>query len=304
MRFWITVCLFLIGLSVRATEDPAAVALFKARCVECHGKGGKVKGKLDLLKLNSAVSLTADLERLETIIDVLEAQEMPPESEPELNGQQREAVVVELRELLRTALAKDTEFAATPIRRMNRLQYNNAVQDLLQLKVSVFPLPEKMMRDRSGYFAKALAAKPPKMPEVVTVSSRPLGKSGLIEPRLAGVGPFPQDPRAEHGFDNRADHLSLSPFLLESFFKLSRRIVQSQNFGPRTVGIWNTFFLPPTDFDLKANKAVVPLRLEPFIKRAFRRPAPKALVERYTNYVHAQLDAGMECFSEGNAGAF
>ena len=140
MRFWITVCLFLIGLSVRATEDPAAVALFKARCVECHGKGGKVKGKLDLLKLNSAVSLTADLERLETIIDVLEAQEMPPESEPELNGQQREAVVVELRELLRTALAKDTEFAATPIRRMNRLQYNNAVQDLLQLKVSVFPL--------------------------------------------------------------------------------------------------------------------------------------------------------------------
>ena len=55
-------------------------------------------------------------------------------------------------------LAKDTEFAATPIRRMNRLQYNNAVQDLLQLKVSVFPLPEKMMRDRSGYFAKALAA--------------------------------------------------------------------------------------------------------------------------------------------------
>ena len=116
---------------------------------------------------------------------------MPPESEPELNGQQRKAVVVELRELLRTALAKDTEFAATPIRRMNRLQYNNAVQDLLQLKVSVFPLPEKMMRDRSGYFVKALAAKPPKMPDVVTVSSRPLGKSGLIEPRLAGVGPFP-----------------------------------------------------------------------------------------------------------------
>ena len=55
------------------------MVLFKARCVECHGKGGKVIGKLDLLKLNSAVSLTADLERLETIIDVLEAQEMPPE---------------------------------------------------------------------------------------------------------------------------------------------------------------------------------------------------------------------------------
>ena len=47
------------------------MALFKARCVECHGKGGKVKGKLDLLKLNSAVSLTADLERLDTQRGVL-----------------------------------------------------------------------------------------------------------------------------------------------------------------------------------------------------------------------------------------
>ena len=140
-------------LAGHGAEDSAVLSIFKSRCVECHGKGGKVKGKLNLLKVDSLEVLSTDLERLETIIDVLEAQEMPPESEPELNGQQREAVVVELRELLRTALAKDTEFAATPIRRMNRLQYNNAVQDLLQLKVSVFPLPEKMMRDRSGYFA-------------------------------------------------------------------------------------------------------------------------------------------------------
>ena len=128
------------------------------------------------------------------------------------------------------------------------------------------------------------------MPEVVTVSSRPLGKSGLIEPRLAGVGPFPQDPRAEHGFDNRGDHLSLSPFLLEAFFKLSRRIVQSQNFDGRTVGIWQTFFLPPATDEAKT---VVRARLEPFMNKAFRRPVPQALLDRYTKHVHAQLDAGV-----------
>ncbi len=285
MHFWVV--LLLMTSALRAAEDGAASALFKARCVECHGKGGKVKGKLNLLKVN----LAGDLERLEAIIEVLEEREMPPESEPELDEQKREAAVAELRGVLRAALAKDAGFAPTPIRRMNRLQYNNAVQDLLQLKVSVFPLPEKMMRDRSGYFAKALRAKPPRMPDAVTVSSRPLGKSGLIEPRLAGVGPFPQDPRAEHGFDNRGDHLSLSPFLLEAFFNLSRRIVQSQNFGPRTVGIWESFFVAPANGEAKA---VVRGRLAPFLQRAFRRPAPKALVDRYTRYVHTQLDAGVE----------
>ena len=291
MRFWLGFGLLLMTFAVRAAEGGAALALFKARCVECHGKGGKAKGKVDLLQVKGVADLAGNLERLETIIDVLEAREMPPESEPELDEQKREAAVAELRGVLRAALAKDAGFAPTPIRRMNRLQYNNAVQDLLQLKVSVFPLPEKMMRDRSGYFAKALRAKPPRMPDAVTVSSRPLGKSGLIEPRLAGVGPFPQDPRAEHGFDNRGDHLSLSPFLLEAFFNLSRRIVQSQNFGPRTVGIWETFFVPPAKGEAKA---VVRGRLEPFLQRAFRRPAPKALVDRYTRYVHTQLDAGVE----------
>lgn len=291
MRFWLGTLWLMIGTQASAADGGVALALFQERCVECHGKAGKVKGKLDLLKVDSIAALTNDLERLETIIDVVEAREMPPEPEPELDGKQREAVVAELRRVLRGALARNTDLASTPIRRMNRLQYNNAVQDLLQLKVSVFPLPEKMMRDRSGYFAKALASSPPRMPDVVTVSSRALGKSGLIEPRLAGVGPFPQDPRAEHGFDNRGDHLSLSPFLLEAFFNLSRGIVQSSNFGPRTVGIWDAFFVPPASGDLKE---VVRARLKPFLKRAFRRPAPDHLVDKYTRYVGMQMEAGVE----------
>ena len=84
-----------------------------------------------------------------------------------------------------------------------------------------------------------------KMPEVVTVGSRPLGKSQMIEPRLAGVAAFPQDLRAEHGFDNQADHLSLSPLLMEAFLQLGQSITQSKDFGPRTVGIWDSFFLAP-----------------------------------------------------------
>ena len=199
--------------------------MMKQYCFRCHGVK-KVKGKVNLLKLQGARDLVSDLERLEMIIDVLDEHEMPPEKEPDLKPEVRNQMVIELRRMLNAGAASGKGYAPTPIRRMNRFQYNNAVMDLLKLKVVVFPLPEKMMRDRSGYFRPETG----KMPGQLVVSSRQLGKSALIEPRLAGVGPFPQDLRAEHGFDNRGDHLTLSPMLMEAFFKLSRRIVQSSNF--------------------------------------------------------------------------
>ena len=285
MRFWIGFLISLLGGTTQGVSGDAALTLFKSSCVKCHGKDGNLKGELNLLEIKTAEQLTENLAQLKTIIEVLNASEMPPEKEPRLKPETRAAAVDELQKLLREA-TNGADFAPTPMRRMNRFQYNNAVQDLFRLKVSVFPLPEKMMRDQSGYFAKALGPEK-KMPESVTVSSRPLGKSGLIEPRLAGVGPFPQDPRAEHGFDNRGDHLSLSPFLLESFFKLSRRIVQSPNFDRSTVGIWREFFVAPTEDDVK--ELVLP-RLRNFMTRAFRRPVPKALLNHYTAHVHRQID--------------
>ncbi|MEC9124079.1 MAG: DUF1592 domain-containing protein, partial [Verrucomicrobiota bacterium] len=161
------------------------------------------------------------------------------------------------------------------------------VEDLLKLKVSVFPLPEKMMRDRSGYFDQAVKDG---MPESLTVSSRPLGKSGLIEPRLSGVGPFPQDLRAEHGYDNQADHLSLSPLLMEAFFQLSRTIVTSSTFGPKTVGVWKDFFeAPPKEEDVEKALAA---RLKPFLTQAFRRPVKKETLKRYLSHALRSLKEG------------
>ena len=291
MKTWIFLLTLLLASVARsADKPPAVIALFQQSCVKCHGKSGKAKGEVNLLNIRTATDLTADLEQLQTIIEVLDAGEMPPEKEPALQPAVRAATVKQLRQLLRAATLAQG-FAPTPIRRMNRLQYNNAVQDLFGLKVMVFPLPERMMRDRSGYFQKALAAPNKKMPPTITVSSRMLGKSALIEPRLAGVGPFPQDLRADHGFDNRGDHLSLSPILMEAFFTLSRRIVQSSNFDGKTVGIWKTFFLPPANgIDLKIE---VRKRLRNFLTRAFRRPVQDELLDRYTQHVTGRIEAGL-----------
>ncbi len=290
--YWIAVMVCWSPLGAKPADDKVFADLiqpvFQQSCVKCHGQDGKVKGKVNLIKIKGVDDLLSDLDQLQDILDVLDEHEMPPEKEPDLEPDLRNQMVLELQKILNKGAVASRGYAPTPIRRMNRFQYNNAVMDLLKLKVVVFPLPERMMRDRSGYFRPETG----KMPKEVVVSSRQLGKSALIEPRLAGVGPFPQDLRAEHGYDNRGDHLTLSPMLMDAFFKLGRRIVQSSNFDKRFVGIWQEFFVPPAkaaQLDEEVRK-----RLTIFLRRAFRRPAEEDVLERYVNYVTGQVKSGKE----------
>jgi hypothetical protein len=256
-----------------------------AHCVKCHGEKGKVKGKVNLLQLKSGGDLMTDLSLLEDMVEALDSQEMPPEDEKPLDLKLRTDLVASLQKMLHQAIAEQNTVGQAPIRRMNRFQYSNAVQDLFQLKVVVYSLPERMLRDY-GYFAPETG----KMPEKLKAGCRPLGKSQLIEPRLADVTPFPQDLRAEHGFDNRGDHLSLSPLLMESFLDLSHSIVQSPSFGTKNVGIWKRFFAPPpADADMPA---ILEERLSWFLTRAFRRPVGADSLQRFVAHALASLGAG------------
>ncbi len=281
---------FLLAVPVRGAETDAftkvlAPALQK-HCVKCHGATEEIEGEVNLKKLQNA-DLTTNLELLRRLINVLDLKEMPPDYGPALDPKLRQQLIEELRRRERSAASKKHGFPHTPIRRMNRFQYNNAVIDLFDLKCTVFTLPERMMREHGGYFQPQTG----KMADVVTVGSRPLGKSQLIERRLGGVAAFPQDLRAEHGFDNRGDHLSLSPLLMEAFLKLGQSIPQSPDFVPRNVGIWNTFFAAPADG--ADPKAEVRRRLEPFLVRAFRRPIDRRQLNRYTEFAAHQLESGV-----------
>ena len=286
-RLIAAVLLVFAGTPTVFSVEQTLLQLFESHCVKCHGKDGKTKGKVNLFSLKSNSDLVGDVELLQDIIAVINNGEMPPEDELALKPEDRETAVGELRSLLKLGLDKGAEFPKTPIRRMNRFQYNNAVKDLFMLNVEVFSLPEKMMRSY-GYFDPASG----KMPDTVHVGSRPLGKSQMIEPRLAGVGPFPQDLRAEHGFDNRGDHLSMSPIQMEAFFKLSKSVMNSNDFTAKRCGIWEEFFAEP---DVKEDELdhVIQERLAKFLRRAFRRPVAPEWVMRYAGNVKAQLKAGM-----------
>lgn len=261
------------------------LSILQERCVQCHGRDGKVKGKVDLTRYPSEGALLHDPDLLTRLIDVLRFEEMPPEDEPPLSEPQRKILMTELVGLRDRAL-ENAIVKATPLRRMNRFQYNNAVVDLFRLRGVVFSLPERMVREHRNYFRPETG----RMADKVTVGSRPLGKSQLIERRLNGVAAFPQDLRAEHGYDNRADHLSLSPLLMESFLRLGQSVVESNDFRSENVGIWGEFFSRPEGADLSG---AVRDRLRVFLCRAFRRPVGEALLDRYCGFVSAQLGQGV-----------
>ena len=162
------------GSSPSLSGDEASTGLreaFKTHCLKCHGGGRRIKGKVDLKALATEESFEARPALLEKLIGVLTDLEMPPENEPPLPSDKREQMISRLKELLEPA-RRNEAFVPTPIRRMNRFQYNNAVVDLLELDRDIFALNERLMRRRDDYFRP----KTRKMPDKVRVTSRPLSK--------------------------------------------------------------------------------------------------------------------------------
>ena len=274
---------------------------FSAHCVRCHGKGGRAKGKVDLLALQSDGDLQTRPELLEKLITVLKDREMPPEDEPPLPAEQREEMLTQLQATLDDAL-KTQAFIPTPIRRMNRFQYNNAVVDLLELDRDIFSLNERLLRRREDYFRPETRT----MPARVRVSSRPLAKDVDNErpEGFRGVASFPQDKRAEHGFDNRADHLTLSPLLMESFLQLSQTIVGSPDLNPGECRSWDRLFAPPgqparavtarkptadSDTDALSDLDTIRARLKKLLRRAFRRPVDPETLDRFVEFAERHL---------------
>lgn len=266
--------------------DPT-IELIQTYCISCHGENDKVKGKVDLREIHSLADFHKNPDLLDQVIEALEYEDMPPEDEPQPSEQERSQLINNLQTTLASALQSESHAYSqpAPIRRMTRFQYANAVKDIFQLKVMVYALPERMMRDHSKYFDPSTG----KMPKRLKVGSRPLGKDQLSEPRLIGVTAYPQDLRAEHGYDNRGDHLSLSPLLMRSFFTLAQSILNSSNFDKKTVGIWKDLFAPPKE---ALTETILNDRLNTFLTAAFREDIDASTLQRYADYFWQKLHSG------------
>ena len=57
---------------VGSGRDANLQNLLTTHCVQCHGKDGKVKGKVDLLKYSAGADLRKDSELLQTLLEMIE----------------------------------------------------------------------------------------------------------------------------------------------------------------------------------------------------------------------------------------
>ncbi|MEM7476748.1 MAG: DUF1592 domain-containing protein, partial [Planctomycetota bacterium] len=262
-------------------EEVGTLKILQQKCVDCHS-GEDASGEIDLGQFSLEQQLAEHPELLAKVIGAIEGNNMPPEEEPQLTAEEKTKVVTTFKQLLQMSLASKGE-STVPIRRLNRFQYNYAVKDLMQLNRDVFPLPEKLMTRKSNYLRNGAA----ELPQRVNASSYSLDP----QTGLKNVKAFPKDLRATHGFDNQANELTLSPLLLDAFFRLSVSILESEDFNAENVGIWKEFFQSPSDD--KDIRAEIEARLNKFLGLAFREKVDEGTISRYADYAERKLGQGL-----------
>ena len=209
-------------------------------CYDCHGRN-ETEGKIDLAEFSSWKALEKNPQLIGAIIDALDKHEMPPQKSQQPTESERQTLLKKLNNALDRAFAGNPKLLPFRMRRMNRFEYANAVRDLFDLDCWVYSIGDRIIRDHNHYFRPETG----KMPEVVTAGNRIMGLQQMLENRLLGVMAFPKDPPAENGFNNRGDHLSMSPVLMKSFLKLSRSVVNAENFE-KNCRTWNDLFQDPS----------------------------------------------------------
>lgn len=248
-------------------------------CLECHAGSG-AEGGIDLDAFAGTADVRQDLETWEAVIDALDSDYMPPDSMPQPTDQE----VTALRAWL-TSQANDSQAGASvpiTIRRMNRIEYENTVRDLLRLKVDVFDNPDRITIT-DDYFRPSSG----KMPRYVLAMSH----YSYIQRKpaeLPDISELPNDPPVEHGFNNDQSTLSFSPVYLEACLKLARSILDDENF-PRQSLLWESLFVADDHQPGEALVADARQRLASFLPRAFRRPVTETEIDRYTGLLASQL---------------
>lgn len=152
-------------------------------CFECHG-GFLTEGGLDLLAQRDESSIEADPEQWENVIHALRNHYMPPLEGRELPNERRDALISSINERLKS-LAGDEIPVTAGLRRLNRTEFNNTLQDLLFLETD---FRENLPPDDSGYGFDNIA-------DVLTVSPLLLEKY-LDTAALAGEQAIPMPMRS------------------------------------------------------------------------------------------------------------
>ena len=122
--------------------NPKVLAgFFQKHCVSCHG-AKKQEGDLRLDTLGRELSTSAAAERWQEVLDALNLGEMPPADKPRPANVELEPVLEHLTDSLLLAKKRLSESGGDVfLRRLNRREYQNTIEDLIGLKVNPELIP-------------------------------------------------------------------------------------------------------------------------------------------------------------------
>ncbi len=150
---WFGVGLTLLGVVANCQADGAQQfdeqvrPLLARHCVACH-RGDKPKGKLRLDNLMPDFGDAATREHWSAVVKRLQAGEMPPKEQPRPTAKEVQTLTDWLAPRVTAAeVAARAAQGRVVLRRLNRVEYENTVNDLLGIKVN---LKEQLPQDGSA----------------------------------------------------------------------------------------------------------------------------------------------------------
>jgi mono/diheme cytochrome c family protein len=108
----------------------------KEHCLRCHGPE-KAKGDLRLDQLSTDFAQPSTFARWREVVARTQAGEMPPKKEPRPDGAQAQAFVRSVNARLEAAATQQHAAGRTVLRRLNRVEYENTVNDLFAVNAMV-----------------------------------------------------------------------------------------------------------------------------------------------------------------------
>ncbi|MEO8351133.1 MAG: DUF1592 domain-containing protein [Chthoniobacteraceae bacterium] len=218
---------------IRAEAPPAAVrAVFEQHCVKCHS-GDEPKGDMTLEPLLAG---RGELKLWQDALEKIESGEMPPKSKPRPAPEQKRAAADWLTGLVLAEKASHrAKEGRVVLRRLNRVEYENTLGDLLGVEVRVRELlPEdssaggfdnvgEALHSSSFLLARYLDAAAEALDQAIASGPQPVVKKEHVT--LADAYQFKQD--TEHAFrkrdGGRITMFSSSGWQAATLFWLDRR---------------------------------------------------------------------------------
>ncbi|MDC0308505.1 DUF1587 domain-containing protein, partial [Planctomycetaceae bacterium] len=147
-RFIYTTCITTLWLCSLAQSAPPEArllekhrAFFKAHCLDCHDSETR-EGKVDLETLSFRITTLEQAELWQKVLNALNAGEMPPEDYEQPGNTEKADFLDDLARTMVTARqALSDSGGKITMRRLNRREYRNTIEQLTGVSVDVGSLP-------------------------------------------------------------------------------------------------------------------------------------------------------------------